>query len=91
MQIEVRMENGALRGDVSDRIRTKIGLGLLPVATNPFMRTWVGKGTGRLCDACDRPIAEADVECEADVPGDQTSLRFHRPCLIAWQQARASE
>jgi len=75
--------------DVAECIRAKIALGFLPVASDPTGKVWVGKGSGRLCDACDRPITDTDVECETDLPTGGT-LRFHRPCLHVWQQAPAS-
>lgn len=50
-------------------------------------RTWGGRGNGRLCDACGRPIGSTDLELEADFDLGRTTLRFHAKCFTAWQRA----
>jgi hypothetical protein len=50
---------------------------------------WAGKGNGRPCNACDRPITAEQTEYEVD--GTDRTLRFHRECFTALkQQNRAS-
>jgi hypothetical protein len=78
-----------MASDVSANVEANIAAGLLPTPAKPPTKMWVGKGNGRLCDACDEPITDAEIECETD-PADGQVLRFHRSCLEAWHQARAS-
>lgn len=72
------------------KIRAKIALGLLPVASDPVGKMWAGKGSGRFCDGCDQPITNADVEHEIDVPTGET-IRLHKWCFAVWQQGPASQ
>jgi hypothetical protein len=76
--------------DIPGYIRAKIAVGFLPVPGEQPTRLWVGKGTGRPCEGCDQLILDTDVEYEVDLPAGET-YRFRRPCLLAWQQARAPE
>jgi hypothetical protein len=73
--------------DVEALIRAKLASGELP-RTKPE-KVWAGKGTDQLCVACGTRIAADEVECEVDLPGAAT-LRFHRPCLLIWDQERQS-
>jgi hypothetical protein len=66
-------------------VRHKIATGVLPTATPT--KVWVGKGMGRLCDACDLTVTSADIEYETDLPCGRT-LRFHQPCFTVWHEAR---
>jgi hypothetical protein len=75
--------------DVTGCIRAKIAAGSLPIPSDPPDQMWVGNGNGRACDACDQPITDTEFEYETDLPTGQT-LRFHRECLQAWHQERAS-
>ena len=73
------------------KIRAKVTLGFLPAVSDSIGKSWAGKGSGRSCDGCDEPITNADVEYEIDdVPAGET-VRFHRWCFAAWQQAPASQ
>jgi hypothetical protein len=73
--------------DTAGHIRAKIAAGRLPLPSDPLGKMWVGKGTGRPCGACDRPITDAEIEYEIDPPTGQT-IRFHKPCLDAWSRQR---
>jgi hypothetical protein len=73
--------------DVSECIRSKIALGLLPIPTVPPDEMWVGKGSGRSCNVCDQPITEAEIEHETDLPSGRT-LRVHQHCLREWHEER---
>lgn len=70
--------------DVLGCIRAKIASGVLPIPINPPGKLWVGKGSGRSCDACDQPITKVETEYETDLPAGET-LRFHKQCLHAWR------
>ena len=71
--------------DIAARIGAKIAAGLLPLATEARQR--IGKGSGGSCDACDDPIARADVEYEVSI-GRGRTLRLHSECLAAWRDGR---
>ena len=68
-----------------DSILAKIRSGALP-PPNPPAKCYVGKGTGRTCDACAKVIGPDDVEHEVDVPAGRT-LVFHRDCYGIWQDS----
>jgi hypothetical protein len=74
--------------DIVRGIRAKIAAGRLPLPAAQPRKLWVGKGTGRPCDGCDRPITDAEVEYELDITTGQT-IRFHKPCLDVWHAERA--
>ena len=76
--------------DMSACIRAKIESGRLPTPSDPIGKSWAGKGSGRPCDGCDQPITNADVEHEIEVPTGET-VRFHKWCFAAWQQAPAAQ
>jgi hypothetical protein len=71
--------------DRAAMISAKLAAGELP-RTKPE-KVWAGKGTDQLYVACGTRIAADEVECEVDLPGAAT-LRFHRPCLLIWDQER---
>jgi hypothetical protein len=51
----------------------------------PALETvWAGRGNGRPCNACDRPITAEQLEYE--VEGPERALRFHRECFTALTQ-----
>jgi hypothetical protein len=75
--------------DLPQHIRDKIEAGILPAASKESIRVWAGIGTGRLCDACDRPITVVEFESEIKGPAGQP-LRFHKPCFDAWRFVRPS-
>ena len=63
-------------------IRQKLRAGDLPTAMHT--KTWFGRGSGEVCDACQRGVDAADVEVEIDFePGP--SLRLHAACFQFWQ------
>jgi hypothetical protein len=74
---------------LAELIRNKIRSGALPRAVE-FVNTWYGRGTGRLCIACERPIAACDIEVEGD-PGDGTALFFHGGGYRMWDIGRQRE
>ena len=71
------------RPDVLAVIRARVAAGSLPRALRTNGKAWAGQGSGRPCDGCDKPVPLSGVECEIAL-GDRT-LRFHRACLVAWQ------
>jgi hypothetical protein len=64
-----------------NQIRQSILAGQLP--KEHCHATWYGKGTGLLCDGCDRPITPDEVEVECDLP-DGGMVRLHRQCYDVW-------
>jgi hypothetical protein len=71
---------------VSALIRAKVAAGTLPLAAAPPGKLWVGKGNGHSCVGCERPITQAEIEYEPDVPDGTAALRFHQRCLELWHQ-----
>jgi hypothetical protein len=67
-------------------IRAKLAAGTLPTARPS--QVWAGESRGDVCDACDRPIAPAEMEYEVNIT-DHGVFRFHRACFDAWHQERA--
>jgi hypothetical protein len=73
-------------------IRAKLLATELPTA--PPAKVWVGKGTGKPCMGCDRPIAPDLIEYELDYPDPAAhkptiTLRFDQRCLAVWHKERA--
>jgi hypothetical protein len=62
-------------------IREKVRTGILPKECPS--RVWAGHGTGKICDACDQPTNEHDVEHEIEMP-DGRIFFFHQPCFGLW-------
>jgi CheY-like chemotaxis protein len=71
-------------------IRTKVDSGALPLPADPPAKCWVGKGTGRACEGCDKVIGPDEIEYEVDI-ADGRTLRLHADCLAAWHAARAEQ
>jgi hypothetical protein len=65
-------------------LKDKLASGVLPQVK--AMRTWYGRGEGKMCVACDLVIGPQDIEVEADFD-DATTLRFHSAYLTAWNRA----
>ena len=76
--------------NLEQTIRTKIISGALPLSAEPPAKSWVGKGTSRACDGCDRVIVPDQIEYELDL-ADGRKLRLHADCLAAWHAARAEQ
>jgi len=64
-----------MKPHIVNRVRAKIAAGRLPLPANPPGELWVGRGNGRPCDACDRPITDTEMQFETDLPTRQT-IRF---------------
>ena len=71
--------------DAPTRIREKLSQGLLPEKYSEKM--WAGRGNGRPCDGCDRPVLSDQVEYEFEIDGGRT-LRFHLGCAALWEAYR---
>jgi len=69
--------------DAAERIREKLAAGTLPHHDAGGI-TFVGFGTGRLCDGCDTPILTAEMEYEVTTR-DRRNIRFHVRCVLLWQ------
>ena len=74
----------------AELIRAKVRSGTLPLPANPPAKCWVGKGTSRACDGCDKIIAPDEIEYELDLT-DGRALRLHVDCLGFWHAARAEQ
>jgi hypothetical protein len=69
-----------------DTLRAKLASGALP--RDPFVKTRIGPGSGRRCDACELLISTLEREVQGDLPTGDT-LRFHLVCHdIWWRQER---
>jgi hypothetical protein len=62
---------------LASEIRDKVGRGALPPGIPPKVRTLFGDGT--LCSACDKPIRNAQIRYEFELP-DLGHYRFHFGC-----------
>ena len=65
--------------------RDRIEKGRLPRAVPA--RMWGGKGAGKSCALCDKPIGanESELEVEQSIDGAARPLRFHVLCHSLWQ------
>jgi hypothetical protein len=72
--------------EVAALVRQKIAAGTLPTETP--LKSWVGKGSGKPCEACDLVVTPGDMEFEVDMPEVRT-LRSHRDCFKVWDEERA--
>lgn len=66
--------------------RERIAKGQLPCEVPS--RMWGGRGTGKPCALCDRPIEWEDGELEVEervVDGAVQIYRFHIVCQSVWQ------
>jgi len=70
--------------DADRQIREKLAAGTLPHEARGT--TFVGFGTGQVCDGCDTPIAHTDMAYE--VEARDRRLRFHVRCVLLWQMHR---
>ena len=70
------------------RARQRIGQGLLP--REKPTRMWGGRGTGAVCNLCDRPIdsSEPEMELEYEPSGGVSSVRLHLHCQSIWDAER---
>jgi CheY-like chemotaxis protein len=85
------MSKWIIKLGAAEIIRAKVDSGALPIPADPPAKCcWVGKGTGRVCDGCDKVIAPDEIEYEVDIVGGRT-LRLHADCLAAWHTARAEQ
>lgn len=50
------------------------------------LRTWAGRGTGAICNACGAPIQAHEIEYEVEMPAGSAapSLNFHLMCYRNW-------
>jgi len=71
---------------LAQMIQDKISSGVLPREVD-FATTWYGRGTGRRCVACERPIPVFDIEVEGDLD-DGGVLYFHGGCYRTWDTER---
>ena len=69
-------------------IADKIARGVLP--SDKSLTLWAGHGSGRSCDACDKPIATTELEYDLDLAGDLI-LRFHGACAGLWQSTTRND
>jgi hypothetical protein len=75
----------AMALDLAVSIRDKIRSGALPLPPEPPGKYFAGKGTGQLCDVCEKAIMAEQLEYELDAGG--RTFRFHEKCLDMWRQA----
>ncbi len=74
--------------DALAHIRAKIAAGVLPADAPGTV--YARPGSGALCDACDRPIDQEDVEYDVDVAGERM-VYVHRACFHLWRTAYARD
>jgi hypothetical protein len=74
--------------DFETMIRDKLADGTLP--KEDCRMTWYGPGTNGICVACDRLIAENEVEVECDL-GVGGVIRLHQRCYEFWMREWRSE
>jgi len=53
-------------------------------------RMWGGRGTGQICNLCDKPILDTEPEMELEYDGSAPLkiVRFHLQCQSVWDEAR---
>jgi hypothetical protein len=71
------------RDELRQRVRRYVERGRLPMVVPKQVAA--GYGSGRICAACDEPIARTQVEYEVDDCPDRVQLRFHAHCHSLWQ------
>jgi hypothetical protein len=76
------------RDALRDAARERIEQARLP--RNKPSRMWGGRGSGKTCSLCDRPIADSEPEMELEYEGDpsQPVVRFHLQCQTVWEEVR---
>jgi hypothetical protein len=76
-----------MRRDSTAVVRAKLLSGELTVT-----KVWVGRGTGKICIGCNRPVSSDDIEYELDLPdsasGKPITVWFDQRCLGAWRKER---
>jgi hypothetical protein len=76
-----------MRRDSTAVVRDKLLSGKLTVT-----KVTVGKGTGKMCIGCDRPIPPDGIEYQLDLPdpasGTPIQLWFDERCLASWREER---
>jgi hypothetical protein len=76
-----------MRRDSTAIVRAKLLSGELTVT-----KVSVGKGTGKTCIDCHRPISPDGIEYQLDLPdlatGKQIQLWLDERCLAAWREER---
>ena len=76
-----------MRRDSTAVVRDKLLSGKLTIT-----KVTVGKGTGKMCIGCDRPISADGIEYQLDLPdpasGKLIQLWFDERCLAAWREER---
>jgi hypothetical protein len=72
-----------LETDLRQLARDRIAKGQLPSAVPE--RMWGGKGSGRSCSLCDKPIGEMELEVEEHIDGKIQTFHFHVLCQSLWQ------
>ncbi len=68
-----------------ERARQAIAARELPSGIS--LRVWGGRGSGKICSLCGRPIGSDDVEIELDGIEREGGVRFHSKCHLLWQEA----
>ena len=65
--------------------RERIAAGTLPCEIPN--QIWAGKGSGRSCDLCDKPIGPGEIEYEVEHTDQKTgrTFHFHIVCQSIWQ------
>ena len=71
---------------LTEMIRTRLRSGALP-ATLEFVQRWYGRGSGRDCIACERPILPFATEVEGHLD-DGDIVYFHGMCYRTWDLER---
>ena len=84
------MSKQTIKLEAAESIRAKVDSGVLPLPADPPGKCWVGKGTSRACDGCDKVIAPDEIEYELDV-ADSRTLRLHADCLALWHAVRTEQ
>jgi len=76
------------RDALRDIARERIEQARLP--KNKPSRMWGGRGSGKTCSLCDKPILDSEPEMELEYEGDrsQTVVRFHLQCQAVWDEVR---
>jgi len=70
--------------EAAEKIREKLTGGTLPTLRDAGGITFVGFGTGQICDGCDTPILPAEMEYAVE-SRERRTFRFHVRCVLLWQ------
>ena len=75
------------RDALRDAARERIEQARLP--GHKPVRMWGGRGSGKSCSLCDKPILETEPEMELEYEGALASstVRFHLQCQSVWDEA----